>query len=143
MSMNVNVYLPDELGEKAKAGGLNFSRLLRDTIEHRLALVERHRDEPAIAAALKNAATVELAVENENGDVYTLEFVGVPLSERVEDVYLAEDGRVVVYEDTRQKVWIVEDPVEELRKMLTTDEYVSTLGMLGHQPRLTLDDLGG
>jgi post-segregation antitoxin (ccd killing protein) len=45
--MNINAYLPDELGRRAKEAGLNLSGLLREAV---VAELER-RDREALAAA--------------------------------------------------------------------------------------------
>ena len=41
--VNVNVYLPDELGARAKAAGLPLSQLLRSAVSARLAILDGER----------------------------------------------------------------------------------------------------
>jgi hypothetical protein len=91
--MNINVYLPDELGERAKKAQVNFSALLRDGVSAEL---ERRE---ARAATLGESTVHEVLVEDENQYPYTARLHGAELvsNEQAEaTAYLLDDGRLVV-----------------------------------------------
>jgi hypothetical protein len=55
--MNHNVYLPDEISERAKAAELNLSRLLRDAVTDEL---KRRALRPMVKAAMTRDELVQL-----------------------------------------------------------------------------------
>lgn len=91
--MNVTVYLPDEIGQKAKAVDLNFSRLLRNAIEdemQKIATAEKHLRE--------ESTEIDLPLYDEDGNDYVGTFEGRKLGEvGIEAYYMKDDGDVVVY----------------------------------------------
>ena len=136
--MNHTVYLPDVLGEWAKASGLNLSGLLRDAVEHRRRLANEHADNAALADAMKRAETIELTVEDNDGRNYVLEFVGVPLGDDG-IYYLAEDGRILAWDESKLRVDVIDD-LDDLRHNMVFNEYVDAMNMLGKTPRVSLEE---
>jgi hypothetical protein len=115
--VDINTYLPDELGERAKAAGLNFSGLLRGAVSEEL----EHRE--ALAKASKDAEEYLLPVETEPETFrfYTARLVGKLLAEDEEvsvEIYVTEDGRVFAYEGSRRLTQLGVDPVTTLEQEL-------------------------
>ena len=112
--MNITVYLPDELGARAKAENLKLSRLLRDAVEDEL----RRRD--AMAATLENVQTYELQLkDSRTGEAYKGRVTGKLIDETHNarddfEVYLTADGRVLVYDANGLRYDQVEEPETEL-----------------------------
>src|SRR5215207_5262051 len=94
--MKVNVYLPDDLGERAKAAGeLNLSGLLQGALRDELDRRE------ALASLLDGELPEhELDLEDRNGNHYVGVIHGKLLAEGRHDelVYLTDDERVLVYD---------------------------------------------
>jgi len=123
--MDITIYLPDELGERAKREGINLSRMLRDELA-----VELQR-RATMAQTLNSPQTFELSLERE-GEGYVGRVTGKRIAEgRHVEVLLTDDERVLVYEERRSDYWVIEDPEEELRDCLDDDEYASALAALG------------
>jgi uncharacterized protein YmfQ (DUF2313 family) len=104
--VDITIYLPDELGQWAKAEGLNLSRMLRDAITN-----EQHRRD-AVNKTLDNVKVHELPLEDGR--------VGRLTGKLIADdgrwtVYLTEDERVLVYDQRAERVDEVQNPQEELR----------------------------
>jgi hypothetical protein len=94
--VNVNLYLPDELGQQAKAEDLKLSRLLRQSVEREL---ERRRvmrelvDTPQVYE-------VEICGDDSVGQdgAYTGRITGRLVHETpIWMVYLTVDGRVIIH----------------------------------------------
>ena len=99
--MNIVVYLPDAIGEKAKAAELPFSHLLRAAVEKELIRRE------AIANTLQDVKVYEEVIDTKNGVVLG-RITGKQIAENDRgDVraYLTRDGRVLVYDERRQHVY--------------------------------------
>jgi post-segregation antitoxin (ccd killing protein) len=90
--MNHNVYLPDEISERAKAAGLNLSGLLRIAVTDeldRLTALEQARD----GMSPQN-------VDVDSGDEsLRLRFTGKNIAGTDPDIYLTNDGKVVLVWD--------------------------------------------
>src|SRR4051794_6611892 len=89
--MKLNLYLPDQVGERAKAAmpDLNLSGLLRAAVEHELQRRER------LAAMAADAQEYELELLTEEGKDY----IGVATGRKVgDDTYLTADGRLILYD---------------------------------------------
>ena len=125
--MDITIYLPDELGERAKREGINLSRMLRDELA-----VELQR-RATMAQTLNSPQTFELSLESrEGGDIYLGRVTGKRIAEgRHVEVFLTDDERVLVYDERRSDYWVIEDPAEELRDCLDDDEYARALAALG------------
>jgi post-segregation antitoxin (ccd killing protein) len=133
--VNVNAYLPDDLGKRAKDADLPFSQLLRD------AVVDELERREAMAATLADPQTFKLAIEDRDGTAYTGRIKGKLLAaddrNRVE-VYLTEDERVILYDGERLDYWAIHDPQTELEDVLETSAYVEVCRALGIEPVIDL-----
>jgi hypothetical protein len=131
--MDITIYLPDELGERAKRADLNLSRMLRGQVEEEL---ERRA---AVAQTLDNPQTYELELEDpDTFRRYTGRVTGRKIAEDEQiEVFLTEDERVIVYDGGRPDYRVLEDPEEELRG-LPAAEYASALSALGIKPVIDL-----
>jgi post-segregation antitoxin (ccd killing protein) len=124
--MDITVYLPDEIGERAKSAGLNLSRLLRDAVSQEL----ERRD--ALAETLENPETYNVALEDRDGLEYTGRITGRLIASSGDiDVYLAEDERVLVHDRFKLKYWEEDDPQENLRDVLEPGSYRTAMNALG------------
>jgi hypothetical protein len=92
--MNVNLYLPDDLGKEAKQAGLPLSRLLQGAVIEEL---ERRR---MIDTTLSEPQEFELDLEDSEGRPYTGRISGVLIATGRDEreLYLTEDERVIGYE---------------------------------------------
>ena len=72
--MNHNVYLPDDLGQRAKDAGINLSSTLRDAITKELA----HRDE--LAKAVDGMVPQSIESTGGDGNAAVLRFTGKQLA---------------------------------------------------------------
>lgn len=112
--MNITVYLPDALGESAKAARINLSRTLRDAIEDQL---ER---QATINQTLAGASVYELKLQDERGQQYTGRLTGVQIAaERDADVevYLTIDERVIAYRPSLASYSVLPVPADELPRL--------------------------
>ncbi len=132
--MDVTVYLPEDIGKRAKAEGLNLSRLLRDAVSQEL----ERRD--AVSKALEDPKTYEVALEDRDGRGYVGRITGkeIAFDDRAEKtVYLTTDERILVHDAHRNDYFEVDDP-EELRDALHEGAYIDALNALGEQPVVDL-----
>jgi|GEM_PF-5712370 len=128
--MDVTVYLPDEIGKRAKDEGINLSRTLRTALEGELNRLEQMRkatDEPQV---------IEVRVVK-NDDEFTGRITG-SLIDRSGDsaVYLTDDERVVVYDEFRSSVEVL--TVGEAREKLSPERFSEALRILGVTPVVDL-----
>jgi hypothetical protein len=126
--MNINVYLPDDLGKRAKEAGLPFSELLRGAV---VAELERRE---AVASTLEETSEHELYLENKDGVSYIGRVTGTIIGRDrygAGFVFLTDDERVLVYDENRSSYWISEDPEEDLRELLDDAEYFNAMQALG------------
>ncbi len=148
--VNITVYLPDELGAKAKAAELPLSRLLRAAVEDEL----ERRD--TVEKTLSETQTYELEVLDEEDRPYTgrlkgkiiasddtrtpvaCEDPGFMARERRSTVYMTDDERVIVYDEDDGKIWPQEDPEEDLRSWLGPGAYAEAMHALGLKPVIDL-----
>jgi hypothetical protein len=91
--MDVTIYMPDELGTRAKAAGVNFSGVTREAVTREL-----ERREELASLTRGRVKHEELELEDKNGERVLLRFDGTLLAGDVDaNVYLlAEDGGVLV-----------------------------------------------
>ncbi len=123
--MKINVYLPDDIGEKAKEAGLNLSGLLREGVE-----AELHRRE-RLGALLKDVEVYELTIQDGS---YIARLHGkllTPDNEKVE-VYLTEEEELVIY-DPREGRLHGECEVSDLHSWLDDNAYIAVAAALGEE----------
>jgi hypothetical protein len=141
--VDITIYLPDDIGERAKQEELKLSRMLRDAVT---AEFER-RD--AMTDALRDAETYEFTlVDNDTGQ--GLEYTGRITGKRIAGsqpeivgIYLTTDRRVLaVYPD--QGVYErLDEPGKDLIQMLLKsgidqDELLEASQALGLKPVIDL-----
>ena len=85
--MKVNVYLPDELGQKAKELELPFSQLLQAACQEEIDRQERREE--------GDPEEHELKLENDDGP-YIGRLTGTLIAE---DVYITDDDRLIQSSD--------------------------------------------
>jgi hypothetical protein len=135
--VDVTVYLPDELGVRAKEAdpALKFSRLLRDAV-----LAELARRE-----AIKNTLAGGVAEHEVSLGDYDGVIVGKLLGVTRDgiEVYLTDDERVLVHDPARDEVEEFEDPRADFDEWLQnpnadTDTIAGIMRQLGLRPRVRL-----
>jgi hypothetical protein len=132
MRMNINVYLPNELAERAKAADLPFSRLLRAAVRGEL---ERRTE---MSNTLQNSYESFIDLEDENGRRYQGKIVGKLIaSDSKRRVYLTNDERVLVYEADELRYWEAKNPVADLR-LLEGRAYFDAMHGIGESPIVEL-----
>lgn len=136
--MDITVYLPDDIGKKAKEAELPLSRLLRGAVVDVLARQE------AVMTTLEDVQTYEVEIETPEGRLVTGRITGKLIAE-VEEVvsaYLTEDERVLIYDERRQQVHDVsDDRVEALEgwfKDGDPDAYVDAMEAIGEKAVIDL-----
>lgn len=131
--MDITVYLPDALGERAKKADINLSRMLRD------ALTEEFEMSDAIATTLNEPDTFTFGLEDDEGRFYEGRITGAKIAKDGDvEVFLTEDERIIVVDHSQSRhiqVSTWEDPREVLRDWLRDDgEYVRAMQALGIKP---------
>jgi post-segregation antitoxin (ccd killing protein) len=127
--MNVNVYLPNDLGRQAKEAGLPLSQLLRaavtDELERRQALTE----------TLEEVAEHQILFEDSSGRTIKGRLTGTLIGEdKRTQAFLTDDQRVIVYELDKLRYQELADPENELRDWLDDDGYIDAMIALGLEP---------
>jgi len=131
--MKINVYLPDEIGEKAKETGLNLSGLLRSAVEDELMKLE------AQAKLLDESKEIKLTdLIDDEGRFYTGRFNGSQITYgRKFQVYISENDaletRIMVHDVSEQKIYYL-DGAADLEAYLDQDEYIEAMHALGEAP---------
>ena len=132
--MDITVYLPDEIGGRAKEAGLKFSALLRAAVFGELNRLA------AVKSAAEGAEERELELEHpETGHPYTGRIVGTLLGGNGEEsVFLTDDERVIVYDSGKLEYWAFDaDAEDELAEALGVvfgrdqKQYVDVMDRLG------------
>jgi post-segregation antitoxin (ccd killing protein) len=127
--LDITVYLPDDIGQWAKASGINLSQTLRAEVE-----AERSRRD-TVAGTLTASAEHQIHVA-ETGLDYVLHgtLIAQDYDHEVE-AYLGEDERIYVYDTGRQRLHEVDTP-QDLAEWLADGLYVDALRALGQKPIL-------
>lgn len=136
--MKVNIYLPDELGERAKKEELNLSRMLRDAVTAEMDLRE------AMARSLSDVRRYEIELSTDEGDEYIGRVTGTEIANVADDIriFLTNDRRVLVYNRYDLDVHDLSEPepgvdpnttlTENLRVWLAEpDDYIRACKALG------------
>jgi post-segregation antitoxin (ccd killing protein) len=128
MRVNLNVYLPDDLGERAKDADLPLSRMLREAV-----ITELNR-RAIMSETLEEPQEQLVDIVSDGGVTYTGRFTGTLIAGGNDvDVYLTTDKRTLVYDRAAAQIRQVDDP-EDLREWLDLDGYVIALEALGAKP---------
>lgn len=108
--MDITVYLPDGIGERAKNEELNLSRMLRESVVAELA----RRD--AMNDALGSIETYEVGpLDHEKGFAFTGRITGKRISGDEEiGVYLTSDKRVLAVDVGTSTYQRLDEPPEKL-----------------------------
>ena len=135
--MDITIYLPDDIGERAKREpGINLSRLLRD------ALTDEFARRDAVSDTLSETQnTYEVDVEDENGRAYTGRITGHQVAQDDRNnllVFLTQDEHVILYDTNRLQYWVLEDRETEFRDALYADAYADACDSLGITPVIDL-----
>ena len=134
--MDITVYLPDEVAQRAKAQNVNLSRVLRD------ALTTQFAEEDAVSATLEQASTVTLELRTDEGRAYRGRMEATLIGENAATgtaVYLRRSGEVVSYREEDRQYRTVADPASELVVVLPTNAYIAAMDALGIVPEVDLD----
>jgi hypothetical protein len=130
--VDITVYLPDELGQRAKREAVNLSRMLRD------ALADEFQRRDAMATAEHTLHLIDL--EDEDGHIYKGRITGSVIATADDTVvFSTDDERVIVYESDNLRFWEAashddpEGPEDSLR-FLPEDEYRAAMSALGITP---------
>lgn len=126
--MNITIYLPDDLGQQAKAAELPLSQMLR------AAVIDELRRREAMEQMLEGEQVKAYQVDlySADGEQYVGRITGACLCDSIDcQVYLAEDERVLLYDSDKAEVCELTDPVEELRDWLSEEDYISVLYAIG------------
>ena len=110
VSMNHNVYLPDEVSDRikrAKVAGIevNLSGLLRDAVTDELDRQE------TLAEAREEMERMSVDATDREGNQVRLRFTGKCVSEHDPEIYLTDDGKVLLVVDDED--WFTLDSVVE------------------------------
>jgi len=134
--VDITVYLPDELGTRAKEADLPFSRMLRNAVEAEL---DRRA---AVAQALADGVE-EHEVDLEDGTIGVI--TGKLLGETGSDqIYLTDDERLLIYDANREHVDEFEFPESDLGEWLEnasradSEVIAAVMRELGFRPRVRL-----
>lgn len=137
MRMNINVYLPDDIAQRAKAEQLPLSRMLRD------AVTEELKRRAVMAETLTDSQTYEVEIETDAG-AFTGRIKGkeIAYDERNDvAVYLTDDERVIAYDSTRMQHYQLGDETDlvvDLRGWLSDEAYADAMHALGRKPVIDL-----
>jgi hypothetical protein len=133
--VNINVYLPDALGKRAKEANLPISLLARHAVERELE--RRSAMEETLS---EETQLVELEFEDDGRTVIG-RFRGVLVAEGHNvQAYVTDDGRVIAYDEERQRVQVLENPAEQLLTWFPYDwdEYAKAMEAIGEKPVVDL-----
>ena len=134
--MDITVYLPDEVAQRAKAQNVNLSRVLRD------ALTAQFAEEDAVSATLEQASTVTLELRTDEGRPYRGRMEATLIGGEATTgtaVYLRRNAEVIAYREEDRRFRTVADPASELAAVLPTNEYIAAMDALGIVPEVDLD----
>ena len=131
--MDITIYLPDELGRRAKAAELPLSRMLRD------AVIEELERQDTVTRTLQDPQTFELDLEDRDGNSYRGRITGAKIAEDNDySAYLTTDERVIVHEEHKGRYTVLDCPEDELANWLRGDAYIEAMNALGLTPVVDL-----
>lgn len=123
-TMNRNVYLPDDIDERAKAAGLNLSGLLRQAVITELDRLD------TLTAARDGMTEQTIDLEDEDGNPVRLRFTGKHITGPDPNVYLHHEGKIIVVLDGGYQMTEAFEEFDDLDEFSewVADEQRSTLG---------------
>lgn len=130
--MDFTVYLPDELGVRAK----EFERGVLSALLRKAVIDELHRRE-SMSATLTETSEYLLDVTDEDGEPYTARIIGRRIVvEEPKEVFVTEDKRLVVYDAAYNggEVWVLGIPEVELRQHVSPGTYTEAMRAIGAKP---------
>ncbi|MFN2490119.1 MAG: hypothetical protein ABR529_10340 [Actinomycetota bacterium] len=136
--MDITVYLPDDIGKRAKEAGLPFSQLLRGAVHAELERRER------VAETLSDIESYEVPIQTPEGSMVIGRITGKFIAEATRsgvDVYLTSDRRVLIYDQRREQVEdVTHNPAAafEWFKDRDVDAYISAMEAIGESPVIDL-----
>jgi hypothetical protein len=131
--VDITIYLPDDIGKKAKEAELPLSRMLRD------AVVDELERREAVTETLADVEVYEVQLENRDGVGYRGRITGKLLAEFNDlQVFLTEDERVILYNERRSNYFELEHPEVTLREELDDANYFQVMTELGLTPVIDL-----
>jgi hypothetical protein len=129
--MDVTIYLPDEIGERAKEEGINLSGMLR------AALITELDRRGKMQNAIDAPDTYEVRLINRDGGEYTGRITGKLIDREGDwEVYLTNDERVIVYNQFKCEHEAF--TIAEARDRLNAERFPDALRVLGVAPTVDL-----
>lgn len=131
--MDINVYLPNELGERAKHQELNFSRILRAAVTRELDQRDAMND-----ALGDEVQTYEVEIpyhDDESGET-------VPVIGRITGRELFDDGDVAVYLKSDRQILILWKSIHEVGKFDDAQDAARALAdyfLTSGEPKMFID----
>jgi hypothetical protein len=124
--VDLTVYLPDALGQRAKEAKLNFSRMLRDAVTDEL---ER---QSTVDTTLESPEVYERDLKSKNGNIYTGRITGKLIAsdeKRGVEVFLTHDERLLALDGRNLQVDEIDD--KDLGDWLGADGHIQAAEALG------------
>jgi len=132
--LDITVYLPDELGTRAKSERVNLSAMLR------AALTQHFKEADVMTETLSGAQPVLLDLEDKDGMPYHGRITGTLLTKSGDlSFYLTQSRKFLVYDAGKGSYWVVANPETDLRGMLHDDAYADAMAALGIIPTFDLN----
>ncbi len=132
--MDITIYLPDELGTRAKSERVNLSAMLR------AALTKHFMEVDAMNDTLKGAQPVLLELEDKDGRPFHGKITGTLLAEWNNiSIYLTDTGKVLAYDADKPSYQVIANPEAALRGVLDDDGYSDVMDALGIVPTIDLN----
>jgi hypothetical protein len=129
--MDLTVYLPDEIGERAKEEGINLSGMLRAAL---IAELERRSK---MRTAVDAPDTYEVRLVNPDGGEYTGRITGKLIDREGDwEIYLTSDERVVIYNQFKCEHETL--ALADARDRLSPERFPDALRVLGVTPVIDL-----
>ena len=133
--MDITVYLPDDLGQRAKDSEVNLSRMLRD------ALTAQFEEEEAMEAISAGATVHELKLEDKDGHIYNGTITGKEIAgnDRAQ-VFVTDRNNVVVYDPEKLVYYVEDERTENLEDLIgDQDVYLEAMHALGRPVTIDLE----
>lgn len=138
--MDIMIYLPDEIGERAKKEEINLSRMLRDR------LIDHYERSDAMSKTLSNVEVHEVQLEDSEGGWYTGRITGTRIDNEESyplEIYLTDDERVIEYNSDAGRYSVLQNPSVELYQeydagAISEGDYAAAMRAIGETPTIDL-----